>query len=156
MNEIQKYDGQREFSVDSVYGKLTQGIDQVPNEEAVDGLLQGADMMRRGIAQLVERFYQTAEGKQKGVMAEKAEQFEVVSQAVMAAGREGDLDQYNIALQQVVDASIGCKESATKMKHIKNRGFEGYDAKRSLTEFLRQLEETVENRYGARRLLTGE
>ncbi len=156
MNEIQKYDGQREFSIDAVYRKLTRGMNNVPNAEAVDGLLQGADMLTKGIAQVVEKFYQTAEGKQKGVMAEKAEVFEVVSQAVMSAGREGDLDQYNIALQQVVDASIGCKESATKMKHIKNRGFESYDARKSLAEFLRQLEATVENQYGARRLIEGE
>ena len=156
MNEIQRYDGQREFSVNTVYRKLTRGIDGVPNEEAVDGLLQGADQMRRGIAQLIEKFYQTAEDKQASVMTEKAEVFETLSQAVIGAGREGDLEQYNIALQHVVDASIQCKESASKMKHIKNRGFEGYDARRELADFLRELERAVDTNYGGQRLLPGQ
>lgn len=156
MNEIKKYDGQREFAVEAVYRKLTKGIEDVPNEEAVDGLLQGAEQMRRGIAQVIEKFYQTAEQKQAGVMSEKAEQFEVLSGAVVAAGRQGDLDQYNIALQQVVDASIQCKESASKMKHIKNRGFEGYDARKELADFLRDLEKAVDTQYSGRRLLPGQ
>ncbi|MBD3303864.1 hypothetical protein GF343_01865 [Candidatus Woesearchaeota archaeon] len=156
MDEIKKYDGQREFSVDTVYRKLTRGIDGVPNEEAVDGLLQGAEQMRKGIAQVIEKFYQTAEHKQAGVMADKAEQFEVLSGAVVSAGRQGDLDQYNIALQQVVDASIQCKESASKMKHIKNRGFQDYDAKRELADFLRDLEKAVDANYSGRRLLPGQ
>ncbi len=156
MNEIQKYDGQKEFAVDAVYKKLTRGIDEVPNEEAVDGLMQGAEQMRKGIAQLVEKFYQTAETKQKGVMSEKAEQFDVLSKSVMAAGREGDLDRYNIALQQVVDASIQCKESAAKMKHIKNRGFEGYDARKELADFIKDLEKAVDSNYSGKRLLTGQ
>lgn len=156
MNEIKKYDGQREFAVEAVYRKLTKGIDEVPNEEAVDGLLQGAEQMRRGIAQVIEKFYQTAEQKQAGVMTEKAEVFDVLSKAVMAAGRQGDLDQYNIALQQVVDASIQCKESASKMKHIKNRGFEGYDARKELADFLRDLEKAVDANYSGRRLLPGQ
>jgi len=156
MNEMQKYDGQKEFAVDAVYKKLTKGIDDVPNEEAVDGLLQGADSMRKGMAQLVEKFYQTAEKKQAGVMTEKAEEFEILSKTVISAGRQGDLDQYNIALQQVVDASIQCKESASKMKHIKNRGFEGYDARRELSDFLRELEKAVDSNYGGRRLISGQ
>jgi|GEM_PF-5540154 len=46
-NGLQKFSAQKEFAVDKVYEKLTQGIDDLPASEAVDGLLHGATMLKR-------------------------------------------------------------------------------------------------------------
>jgi len=159
-NHIQRYNAQQEFAVDKVYQKLTQGIDNLPPGEAVDGLLQGVDYLRRGINQVVERIFQGAEEKQAVVLQDKAEHWTETTERVKAAIGEattsGDYETVEKRLRDATKATIAAKESVSKMKFIKQRGQTEYNPGKELTTYLRELEDVVRRDYNGTKLLEGE
>lgn len=152
MAGIEKYD-EKKFALQTIYDKLTQGTENLGNAGCVDELLYRVEVLRQGFSRILEKFYEGAEVKQQEVLREKAEQFEALTDAVKNAALAGDLDRYNSALQDVVNASMDCKESAAKMKHIKNKGFEAYDPAKEMKECIRTLEERIKGTYNSKRLL---
>ncbi len=152
MAGIEKHCNEK-FALQTIYDKLTQGTENLGKTECVNELLYRVEVLRQGFSRILEKFYEGAEVKQQEVLREKAEQFEELTEAVKLAALNGDLDAYNSALQNVVNTSIECKESATKMKHIRNKGFEKYDPEREMKECIRSLEEHVKGAYTNRRLI---
>ena len=158
-NSLQRYNAQQEFAVDKVYEKLTRGIENLTADEAVDGLLFGADYLRNGIAQVIERIYQGAEGKQAVVVADKADKWtkstEKVKEAITDATRSGDYEIVERKLRDATKATIAAKESVSKMKFIKQRGQTAYNPARELSEYVRELEDFVKKDYNGTKLLGG-
>lgn len=158
--QVKKYDPQQEFAVDKVYRKLTQGIDSLPAEEAVDGLLHGADCLRKGIAQVIERIFEGAEEKQAVVAQAKVDQWskatEQVKQAIGQAKSTGDYESVEQQLREATRATIAAKESVSKMAFIKKRGQTEYNPAKELSVYLRELEDVVRREYNGSRLLEGE
>lgn len=152
MTKLKKFEKEK-FALETIYDKLSHGTEDLENEECVDELLRRVDILRNGFSRILEKFYEGAEDKQQGVLREKAEQFEALTDAVKGAAISGNLDDYNSALQDVVNASIDCKESATKMKHIQNKGFEKYDPVKEMRNCIRNLEEYVKGAYKGRKLI---
>lgn len=159
-NIIQKYNPQQEFAVEKVYQKLTQGIENLPAEEAVDGLLQGVNYLRQGINQVVERIFDGAEQKQNVVMKEKADQWtkstEKVKEAINRASSTGDYGIVEKYLKEATKSTITAKESVSKMKYIKQRGQTEYNPAKELTAYIRELEDFAKKDYIKTKLLEGE
>lgn len=141
------YRPRQEFAIDRVYQKLTNGIENLSAEQSVDGLLIGADILRRSMGQLLFKFYQDAEQRQETVLGDRATSLEALSASAMEAAKAGDLDKYDSVLQQVVNASVLCKESSAKMKYIKSRGQEGFDPKKAVRDCIQELEQAVTHGY---------
>lgn len=158
-NNLQKYNPQQEFAVERVYQKLTQGIDKLNPEEAVDGLLTGADYLRKGIAQVVERIFEGAEQKQAVVVQDRtskwAKSTEQVKQAVNQASENDDYETVEKCLRDATKATIAAKESVSKMKYIKQRG-QDYNPAKELNAYFRELEDFVKKDYHNPRLLEGD
>lgn len=158
-NSLQRYNAQQEFAVDKVYEKLTRGIENLTADEAVDGLLFGADNLRQGIAQVIERIYQGAEGKQAIVVQDKADKWtkstEKVKDAIADATQSGDYETVERKLRDATKATIAAKESVSKMKFIKQRGQTAYNPARELSEYVRELEDFVKKDYNGTKLLEG-
>ena len=160
-NQMQRYNPQQEFAVDKVYEKLTRGIENLTAEEAVDGLLGGADYLRRGINQVIDRIFEGAEDKQSVVVQNRADQWtkstERVKEAIGEATATGDYDTVEKRLRDATKATIAAKESVSKMKFIKKRGQTEYNPTRELTAYVRELEDFVRRDYnGGPKLLEGE
>ncbi len=158
-NNLQKYNAQQEFSVEKIYQKLTQGIDKLNPEEAVDGLLTGVDCLRKGIAQIVERIYEGAEEKQSVVVQNKTEQWarvtDHVKDAIENATANSDYESVEKRLQDATKATIAAKESVSKMKYIKQRG-RNYNAINDLVEPIKELGERPGRDYQRQQILEGE
>lgn len=160
-NNLQRYNPQQEFAVERVYRKLTEGIDNLTADEAVDGLLSGADHLRRGINQVIDRIFEGAEEKQSVVVQGRAENWtkatERVKEAIGDATATGDYDTVEKRLREATKATIAAKESVSKMKFIKQRGQTEYNPNKELTAYVRELEDFVRRDYnGGPKLLEGE
>ena len=146
-NQLQRYNAQQEFAVERVYQKLTEGMDDLSANEAVDGLPHGANLLKQGINQVVERIFECAEQKQAEVVYEKTDQWqsatEQVRSAVIDATLSGEYDVVEEKLKEATKATITAKESVRKMKYIKQRGQTEYDAKKDLKDYVRELEELI-------------
>jgi len=153
--EPMKYNGS-EFGLQNVYDKLTAGVKRLPAEQAVDALLDGADTLKRGIDQLIEKFYHGAEQQQESVMNGRASAYKHTAEQVLKATQSGDLTAIDDALQSSIEASLQCKESASKMRHIKNRGYERYDSKKELGAYVRELDTMIGKKVHEPELLEGE
>ena len=150
--KIERYNNS-EFALGNVYDRLTTSIRQLPPETAVDAYLDGAHMLKVGIDQLIEKFYQGAEVQQTDVMGERAATYKRTAESVLQLTKNGDLTAIDDALQQSIEASLQCKESATKMRHIKARGYERYDSQKEMESYLRKLDKIVSgNGNGAKQI----
>ena len=104
---------------DEVYRKLTDGIEDLPPEEAVDGLLLDAQVLRQGIVQLVDRILDTAEQKQTAVVQEYATQCkratDLVQDALSEATLTGNYDTLETRLRDATQTMRTARESVSKM-----------------------------------------
>lgn len=145
-----------EFGVEKVYQKLTAGLEDLTAQEAVDVLLGGADVLRQGINQVIDRIYQAAEENQTVVVGDKTnawhEKTAQVKNAVAEAGTSGDYEGVERKLWDATMATLAVKEAVQKMKYIKQRGQVPYEARRALSTYVREIEDSVKKP----KVLTGE
>jgi len=159
-NQIQRYNAQQEFAVEKVYRKLTHGIDDLPPGEAVDALLGGANCLRQGIAQVLEKIFQGAESRQNVVMQQVTNfwkgETESLQKAIAQASATGNYDEVEKCLREATKANLSAKESVSKMKYIRQRGQTEYNPVKELTQFARELEDFAKRRYSnTQRMIEG-
>lgn len=145
--EIQKYNAKQEFTVERVYQKLTRGIDDLPQGEAVDALLEGVTRLRQGLNDLVDRIFQGAEVRQTVVMQQITSQWknetENLQRAIAQATITGNYDAVEKCLRETTKANLTTKENVAKMKYIKQKGQTEYDPSKELNQFVKELETLV-------------
>ncbi len=138
-NELQRYEG----SVNLVTQRVLQGLEQLADEEAVDASVERAYVLMKFADRIKEGIYQHAEQRQVKVMTQRASEFQEATKLVERAGKLANVDAYENALQQAIKAGILAKESAAKMRHIKNRGIEMYDSRKELVDYVRSIEASI-------------
>jgi len=139
MNEIQPYQN----SIALVVDRVLDGLQTVSVDQSVDEALDRAYVLVKFADQVKEGVYGFAEQQQSAVMRERAVEFEEASKVVRKASKNGDIEAYDEALQQAIHAGVTAKESAVKMRHIKDRGYIPYDRSKQLGEYLQQLQQSV-------------
>ncbi len=135
-NEMQKY----QPSVNLVTQRVLEGLDELADEEAVDTSLERAYVLMKFADRIKENIYGHAEQRQSHVMSRRASEFQEATKAVEQAGKAANVDAYDAALETAIKTGILAKESASKMRHIKNRGIEAYDSRKELVDYVRSIE----------------
>ena len=119
-NEIMAYKNVDDFAK-AVYEKITGGIERLDATEQVDTVLQLDEMFRKATNTVREHLYGHAEQQQSGVLEEHASAYSDAAQHVVRATQGGDLGTVDVALEKSIEATLKCKESATKLRQIKER-----------------------------------
>ena len=105
----------------AVYDRLTIGVDKLDAGEQVDAVLSIDQMLAKATSYVREHLYGHAEQQQTTVMQENASAYTSAAQDVLRATKSGDLDTVDLALQKSIDATLECKNAATRLKQIKER-----------------------------------
>ena len=119
-NEIMPYKSVEDFAK-AVYEKITGGIEKLGASEQVDTVLHLDEMFRKATNTVREHLYGHAEQQQTNVLGEHAEAYQTTAQHVVKATQGGDLTTVDVALEKSLEATLKCKESATKLRQIKER-----------------------------------
>ena len=119
-NEIMPYKSVDDFAR-AVYEKITGGIDKLGASEQVDTVLHLDEMFRKAASAVREHLYGHAEQQQTTVLEEHAGAYQATAQNVVRATQGGDLTTVDVALEKSLEATLKCKESATKLRQIKER-----------------------------------
>lgn len=120
MKEIMPYKTVEDFAL-AVYQKITGGIEKLDAAEQVDAVLHLDDLFRKAANTVREHLYGHAEQQQSTVLEEHAGAYSDAAQNVVRATQGDDLTTVDVALEKSIEATLKCKESASKLKQIKER-----------------------------------
>lgn len=103
----------------AVYQKITGGIERLDAAEQVEAVLHIDEMFRKATKTVREHLYGHAERQQSTVLEEHATAYKETAQHVVTATQGSDLTIVDDALEKSIEATLKCKQSATKLKQIK-------------------------------------